>query len=257
MIELLATCAPETVNTSNSKGNTPLHEAAYEGRVGNAAALLRFGADIEAVNATEARGGLTPLLAAIEYGHLPVVRLLLHEGADTEVAPLLARKSRLAPPPVGTAPTHRPDASNGGASTHNILSSGRKTATHRRINLVQNKRSHASEAFVLPGYGAISVALGAGQMHVTAELLSFLLAERGACPPIFTHEVRRDHAEIGRACGAASVAWACGRERGRAARGRAARGRVRAPPVTATRPEPSRPARALTVHVVPRPLLTC
>lgn len=91
-LEMLVRAAPEaTLNRPNTKGNTPLHEAAYEGRALNAAALLRLKADIEAVNNSDARGGLTPLLAAAEFGHLAIVRLLLREGASTETAPQKAR----------------------------------------------------------------------------------------------------------------------------------------------------------------------
>jgi len=42
--------------------------------------------------------------------------------------------------------------------------------------------------FSLPGEGALSVALAAGQLHVAVELLGFMLAKEGSAPPIFTAE---------------------------------------------------------------------
>ena len=55
------------VNAPNRLGNTPLHECAYEGRAHGAEVLLSRGAKLEVFNSEE-KGGLTPLLAAIEYG---------------------------------------------------------------------------------------------------------------------------------------------------------------------------------------------
>ena len=60
------------------KGNTPLHECAYEGRAEGADMLLNRGAAaaLEICNSMD-KGGLTPLLAAIEYGHVGVVQVIL------------------------------------------------------------------------------------------------------------------------------------------------------------------------------------
>ena len=66
------------VNAINHLGNTPLHECAYEGRAEGADMLLNRGATaaLEIANSME-KGGLTPLLAAIEYGHVGVVQVML------------------------------------------------------------------------------------------------------------------------------------------------------------------------------------
>ena len=85
-VQVLVHACPRLVNATNARGNTPLHETAYEGRVANATALLRHGAQLEAVNARE-RGGLTPLLAAVQYGHTSLVKLLLRSRADTNTPP--------------------------------------------------------------------------------------------------------------------------------------------------------------------------
>ena len=42
-LEELVRAAPGTMNAVNSRGNTPLHETAYEGRVASASKLLSFG----------------------------------------------------------------------------------------------------------------------------------------------------------------------------------------------------------------------
>ena len=42
-------------------------------------ALISRRADLEVVNSVD-KGGLTPLLAAIEYGHISVIRVLLKAG---------------------------------------------------------------------------------------------------------------------------------------------------------------------------------
>ena len=73
-LELLAKAAPELVDAPSARGNTPLHETAYEGHVAAAALLLAHGADLEAVNNADERGGLTPLLAGAAYGHVALVR---------------------------------------------------------------------------------------------------------------------------------------------------------------------------------------
>ena len=72
---LLAAAAPQTVNVQNSRGNTPLHETAYEGRVASAAALVRAGALLEVVNTADSTQGLTPLLAAVQYALRPFARM--------------------------------------------------------------------------------------------------------------------------------------------------------------------------------------
>ena len=62
--QVLVGAARHLINETNAHGNTPLHEAAYEGRLDNAHALLRLGAALEIKNDPSERGGLTPLLGA-------------------------------------------------------------------------------------------------------------------------------------------------------------------------------------------------
>ena len=57
-LEYLVAAAPETVNATNAVGNTPLHEAAYEGRAANAESLLHAGSSVEIANHRTERGGL-------------------------------------------------------------------------------------------------------------------------------------------------------------------------------------------------------
>ena len=162
VIEMLALAAPDTLDMTNSKGNTPLHEAAYEGRVGNVAELLRRGANLEAVNDANARGGLTPLLAAAEYGHLATVKVLLEYGADTATAPMQARRMRSSLSAGGGAGSgNRKSISAQGRTPQRILASGRQAATHGRIDLTPTLVQADMTEFRLPGYGALSVAMSA------------------------------------------------------------------------------------------------
>ena len=59
-------------------GDTPLHNAAYNGHVGAIAALLEAGADLEARD----ENGATPLHWAAGEGHAGVIAALLEAGAD-------------------------------------------------------------------------------------------------------------------------------------------------------------------------------
>ncbi|CAK9292326.1 unnamed protein product [Gordionus sp. m RMFG-2023] len=63
------------------RGRQPLHYAADYGQAEIIKFLLNQGADINAKDSY----GITPILAAIWEGHIPVVQLLLEKGADKTV----------------------------------------------------------------------------------------------------------------------------------------------------------------------------
>jgi len=65
-------------NVQDKFGRTPLHLAALEGRVDVVRFLLERGADLNAKN----EGGDTPLHYAAYEGHVGIVKLLLDHGAD-------------------------------------------------------------------------------------------------------------------------------------------------------------------------------
>jgi len=67
------------VDSKDSTGNTPLM---WAGRNGHAGAVRVLLAGRAAVDATTDIGGVTALLAAIGFGHLDVVRVLLEAGAE-------------------------------------------------------------------------------------------------------------------------------------------------------------------------------
>ena len=64
----------------NSKGDTPLHQAARKGLLEVARKLLECGAEVDSRN----DHGSTPLLLASQYGHTSVVQLLLDHNADLD-----------------------------------------------------------------------------------------------------------------------------------------------------------------------------
>jgi hypothetical protein len=74
---------PELVNDNgeNKFGNTPLHFAAYNGRLEAAAELIKRGAKVNAKN----NSGMTPLHDAITVGNRAMVLLLLEHGADAHL----------------------------------------------------------------------------------------------------------------------------------------------------------------------------
>ncbi|KAL1515443.1 hypothetical protein AB1Y20_002069 [Prymnesium parvum] len=89
VVKELAEAAPHMVAVKNDMGNTPLHEAAYQGMWEATEELLRAGASTEVRN-NEAKGGITPLLAAVAFGRLLTVRSLLKGGADPTAMPRAA-----------------------------------------------------------------------------------------------------------------------------------------------------------------------
>ena len=71
------------VGATDSDGSTPLHCAAWKGHTEVAAALLDFGADIQAKNNND-HWGDTPLHAAAHGNQRAVAELLITKGADMQ-----------------------------------------------------------------------------------------------------------------------------------------------------------------------------
>ena len=76
----------ELVNESNSDGWTPLHEAAYRGKIDSAKELIRLGAR-ETLNQQATIGGyqLTPLAVSVILNLKEMAVYLLSENADTSI----------------------------------------------------------------------------------------------------------------------------------------------------------------------------
>ena len=70
-----------SINDQDELGVTALMLAAYSGYTSTAAALLDAGADPDITDGTEEGGG-TPLLRAIDYDELPIVRLFLQRKVN-------------------------------------------------------------------------------------------------------------------------------------------------------------------------------
>ena len=163
------------VNTCNKLGNTALHECAYEGRAEGAEALIQRGARMETCNMPE-KGGLTPLLAAIEYGRLAVVQVLLRNGANMHAAPLDPRAIK--PPRCLrrsgiTAPSlKRRNTSYFRRSANMDTPPETDIGALRRIEIADEP--------------AISLALSASHLHVALELLLWRFRQGGGPPKIFT-----------------------------------------------------------------------
>lgn len=62
-------------------GDSPLHEAAYNGHVDALALLIKYGGHVDNVTAS----GWSPLMCASEGGHLKVVELLIKHKADIHI----------------------------------------------------------------------------------------------------------------------------------------------------------------------------
>lgn len=65
------------VNGRDQNGWTPLHWAAFKGRVKSVEVLIENGAEVDAVD----DDGYTPLRCAVEAGHLQVALLLVARGS--------------------------------------------------------------------------------------------------------------------------------------------------------------------------------
>ena len=183
VIELLCDKSPpELVNATNTNGNTPLHEAAYEGRPATVQMLLHCGASVEMPNHTS-RGGLTPLLAAVQYGNLEVVQMLLRTGANPADSPLSAIPGVDVQTPDAELRQTQARRVQRGKSTLRRLSAV-AVGSRRAIASVQHEA--VSELLMLPGHGALSVALRAGQLRVASMLLDWLVSRHGSAPHLFT-----------------------------------------------------------------------
>jgi len=73
---------PALLADRQPNGRTPLHTAAYTGKLGIANLLIGRGADVNATTAT----GSAPLHGATLYDHEAVVRLLVEKGANVNTA---------------------------------------------------------------------------------------------------------------------------------------------------------------------------
>ncbi len=73
------------VDRRNDHGQTPLGGVAFKGNMPLVSLLLHAGADINADNG----GGKTPLMFAAMFGHREVVKYLLEQGADQNSQTLL------------------------------------------------------------------------------------------------------------------------------------------------------------------------
>ncbi|MGC6329939.1 ankyrin repeat domain-containing protein [Rhizorhabdus sp. FW153] len=78
-------------NIKDGQGNTPLHAAALLGFQEGAELLLRQKAQINATN----NSGETPLVIAVQQRNIPMVRLLLTNGADPKIADRIAGKNAI------------------------------------------------------------------------------------------------------------------------------------------------------------------
>ena len=175
------------VNTLNHLGNTPLHECAYEGRAEGAGHLLNRGAKLEIANRHE-KGGLTPLLAAIEYGHLAVVQVLLRQGADMHAAPLdtsaiKPRSSRLRNSNLSTPTLKRFRTDISGVRLT------RRSMT--RMNIPPLTRADSAlgglnRRFHVEGEPAITLALAVSHLDVVLELLMWRLRKGNGPPLLFS-----------------------------------------------------------------------
>jgi len=76
-------------NIRDSDGNTPLHAAALLGFTEGAELLIGRKAQVNLTN----NSGETPLIIAVQQRNLPIVRLLLTNGADPKIADRIAGKS--------------------------------------------------------------------------------------------------------------------------------------------------------------------
>lgn len=80
--KLLTSAANISLEGQNASGGTPIHEAAYQGKVACLRVFLKFGADVNLRD----REGWTPLHAAICGGEVNSVYLLLQNGASVNAA---------------------------------------------------------------------------------------------------------------------------------------------------------------------------
>jgi ankyrin repeat protein len=76
------------LHAKSKAGFTPLHDAAYGGKVEVLTLMLEYGADLHA----KSNGGVTPLHSAVSAGMVEALTLLLERGADVPAQTITARR---------------------------------------------------------------------------------------------------------------------------------------------------------------------
>ena len=80
-IKALLSSDPRLIEARDSDGSTPLHCAVWKGHQQAVAALIKAGADVNAVNQND-HWGTTPLHAAAHANQVAIAELLLAHGAN-------------------------------------------------------------------------------------------------------------------------------------------------------------------------------
>lgn len=152
---------------TNDMGNTPLHESAYHGMYAATEALLKAGSATEVKN-DDRKGGITPLLAAVSAGKLMTVRALLRGGADPATMPNVPLRLFKANEMLRV----RKRSSHDFESTVKNLGSSllSRVGTSGKLSSFNNFQGSFNE-WMIPGYGALSVALASGELEIVSELL--------------------------------------------------------------------------------------
>jgi hypothetical protein len=120
LAELLQATAGACANVRDDELRTPLHWASFNGKSDAVQLLLRYGADLNAVDSRN----VSPLMVACLNSHAATVALLLQCGARTDfrstagktaesvASPDIQALLRRAPPPAASAPTSSPQAAS-------------------------------------------------------------------------------------------------------------------------------------------------
>ncbi len=77
-VKVILNTSPGLINSKDSKGNTPLHNAVLKGRRDIAVHLLKKGAGVNIKN----KNGQAPLFIALDRGRNSIARILIQNGAD-------------------------------------------------------------------------------------------------------------------------------------------------------------------------------
>ncbi|KAL1518651.1 hypothetical protein AB1Y20_002939 [Prymnesium parvum] len=153
-------------NAVNALHSTPLHESCFQGHADAADLLCQLRANLERSDTH----GKTPLLAAVQAGHLEVVRCLLRHGAKTDTFPVVLSHSRSQ---STSALLERNDAAAAAAAAPSLFARAARISKARR-----KKFSHDSPTagksrllYTIPREGALSVAMSEGHVLLVSELL--------------------------------------------------------------------------------------